>query len=77
MFALSVSRNPNACVVVLLAGALARYRVSPGGWNGEDERQLALEALCREPFPDRAVAKLGRKAAAIVERHWPEISRAA
>jgi hypothetical protein len=78
MFSLSLTRNrSHACCIVLFAGAIARYRTARGGWDGEDERQLALEALCREPFPDAVVAKLSRKAAALVERHWAEISPAA
>ena len=78
LFGCSASRTAaRDCAVVLLAGGLGRYRACPAGWTGDVERGLALEALCREPFPDQAVAKLGRKAAAIVERHWPEISHAA
>jgi hypothetical protein len=46
-FTVTAPRPPRAakcardCAVVLLAGALGRYRACPHGWDGEDERQLA------------------------------------
>jgi hypothetical protein len=52
----------------LLAGALARYRACPHGWDGEDERRLALAALSAEPDPEAA-----EEASQIVSRHWGDI----
>ncbi len=83
LFAMTSSRGPRAagcsrdCAVMLLAGALGRYRAFPHGWDGEDERQLALEALAGEPYPKAALVKLSKEAHRIVSKHWPEIASAA
>jgi hypothetical protein len=66
-----------ACAVVLLAGAFARYRACPHGWDGEDERRLALAALSAEKDPEAALAKLSDEASRIVSAHWPDIAAAA
>jgi hypothetical protein len=60
-----------------LSGALGRYRSCPHGWDGEDERQLALEVLAGEPDPEAALAKLSGDASRIVSKHWPEIASVA
>jgi hypothetical protein len=57
------------CVVVLLAGALGRYHVAPQDWDGEPEKQLALEALAGGPEPEKTLVKLSTHAASIVS-HW-------
>jgi hypothetical protein len=67
---------PRDLAVVLLAGGLGRYRACPTGWNGEVERQLALEALEGETDPEAALQKVSIEAARIVAA-MPEISRAA
>lgn len=78
LFRISASRyRGRDCAVILLAGALARFRACPHGWDGEDERQLALEALAGDPNPAAAVAKLSEQAIKIVDRHWQAIARAA
>jgi hypothetical protein len=82
LFAMTSSRASRAgcsrdCVVVLLAGALGRLRACPEGWDGEDERQLALEALAGEPDPKGVLVKLSREANRILSEHWQEIAAAA
>jgi hypothetical protein len=82
LFAMTSSRASRAacardCVVVLLAGALGRYQACPDGWDGEDERRLALEALTGEPYPKATLAKLEREAKRILAEHWSEIASAA
>src|SRR5947208_2058350 len=45
LFALSVSKTrAQDLAVVLSAGAIARFKMSPEGWTGEIERRLAQEA---------------------------------
>jgi hypothetical protein len=83
LFAMTGSRGPRAsgcardCAVVLLSGALGRYRACAHGWEGEDERQLALAALSDEPDPAAVLARLSIDANRIVSKHWPEIAPAA
>jgi hypothetical protein len=76
LFAMTSSRTSRAacardCVVVLLAGALGRLRACPDGWDGEEERQLALEALASESHPKATLAKLAREAKRILAEHLP------
>ena len=67
LFYLSVSAQAGRDgATVLLAGAIARHRASPEGWNGDLERRLALDMLVDEPHPDLAIAKLAAKAAKLV-----------
>jgi hypothetical protein len=49
LFTLSASKQAgrNAALIVL-AGAISRYRAEPVGWCGDVERKLAREALARE-----------------------------
>jgi alkylation response protein AidB-like acyl-CoA dehydrogenase len=82
LFAMTSSRASRAgcsrdCVVMLLAGALGRYHTCPLGWDGEDEWQLALEALAEEPDPKGVLVKLSREANRILSEHWQEIASAA
>jgi hypothetical protein len=82
LFAMTSSRASRAgcsrdCVVMLLAGALGRYHTCPLGWDGEDEWQLALEALAGEPDPKGVLVKLSREANRILSEHWQEIASAA
>jgi hypothetical protein len=51
---------------VIVAGALGRLRAHPDGWDGEYERQLALELLSSEAHPTSALAKLARQAKRIL-----------
>jgi hypothetical protein len=57
LFGCSASRTAaRDCAVVLLAGAIGRYRDCPAGWDGEDERALALlKVLAGEPDPAAAL----------------------
>lgn len=71
LFAMTSSRASRAgcgrdCVVVILAGALGRLSACPDGWDGEEERQLALEALAGESQPKDTLAKLAREAKRIL-----------
>jgi hypothetical protein len=71
LFAMTSSRASRAqcsrdCVVVILAGALGRLSAHPAGWDGEEERQLALDALASEAHPTSALAKLVRQAKRIL-----------
>jgi hypothetical protein len=67
LFYLSVSAQAGRDgAIVLLAGAIARHRASPEGWNGDLERELALDMLVDEPHPDLAIAKLAAKAAKLL-----------
>jgi alkylation response protein AidB-like acyl-CoA dehydrogenase len=82
LFAMTSSRASRAgcardCVVVILAGALGRLRAHPDGWDGEEERQLALEALASEAHPASTLVQLARQAKRILAEHWPEIASAA
>src|SRR6478672_5016431 len=64
LFKLSMSEKASHdCALVLLAGAIARHRVSPMGWNGDLERALVLEALASEPNPAAAFDRVSKEAA--------------
>jgi len=71
-----IRRCPDACVIVLLAGSLARYRLAPHCWDGEEERNLALAALSGLDDPEAALRKLSDKANELVSQHWHQIAGA-
>jgi hypothetical protein len=55
------------CALIILAGAVARYRAKPQDWDGGTiERDLAMNALADLPDPAGAVAMLAAKAAKLV-----------
>jgi hypothetical protein len=56
--------------IIVLAGATARHHADPHDWNGDLERQIALEALTNKSAFERAASR----AAKIVAEHWPEIT---
>ena len=56
--------------IIVLAGATARHHADPHDWNGDLERQIALEAL----HDDAAFKRAASRAAKIVARHWSEIT---
>jgi hypothetical protein len=53
--------------VVLSAGAIARFRMSPNGWSGEIERRLAQEAIARQGAA-WDFERLSMRAAALVKQ---------
>jgi hypothetical protein len=74
LFACSASRDRGHVVaVVLIAGATARFNACREGWNGDLERELALQAL--GTAEDATFTRLSKEAGAIVGKHWREISR--
>jgi hypothetical protein len=75
LFKLSMSDTASHdCAVTLLAGAIARHRAKPQGWDGHLEEQLALEALASEADPTAAFGKTSREAAKLVASHWAHIA---
>jgi hypothetical protein len=55
------------CALIILAGAVARYRSAPKLWDGGTiERDLAMNALADTPDPAAAVAMLAAKAGKLV-----------
>ena len=65
------------CALIILAGAVARYRAKPQGWDGHLEEQRALEALASEVNPTAAFGKTSKEAAKLVARHWQAIAHVA
>ncbi len=55
---------------IILAGSIGRYRVTPKGWSGEVERELALKVLAGEPAPQATLWKLREKAGRIIPDGW-------
>lgn len=76
LFDMSASKSAaHDCAVIVLAGAVGRYRADPKGWDGgAAERDLALNALALELDPAAAVGLAGAKAAKLVARHWQAIA---
>jgi hypothetical protein len=78
LFDMSASKSAaHDCAVIVLAGAVGRYRVAPLEWNGAIEHALALNALALAPDPAAAVGLAGAKAAKLVERNWAAITSGA
>ena len=77
LFSLSVSKTrARDLAVILSAGSIARYKVTPHGWSGELETRLAQEAIARQGEP-LDFNKLSWRAAALVKERWREIDRLA
>jgi hypothetical protein len=77
---LKLSCSKCACkdyALIILAGAVGRYRACPEGWTGEPERSLAQAVLTHELDPEAALRKLSERASGIVKAHWREIRQAA
>ena len=77
MFMLSASKaSARDLAMVLSAGAIARFRMSPSGWTGEVERNLAREAMTRQGAALN-FEQLSVRAAALVKKSWAEIAQLA
>ena len=70
----SIAKDGESLAVIVLAGSTARWRNCQDGWDGEEERLLALEALHANA---KAFQKAARHAGLIVRENWPEIVREA
>jgi hypothetical protein len=71
LFSLSASHDAGrVCAIVLIAGSTARFNSCREGWNGDLERDLAMQLLGTETL----LAEADRQAVGIVKRHWREIS---
>jgi hypothetical protein len=71
-------------------GSIASYNVQPRGWSGGVEEALAREALRRDGTtrerlahrgnwvsPPLSFEELTKRAAALVQKRWPEIAQLA
>jgi hypothetical protein len=75
LFALSASKaSAQDLAIVLSAGAIARFRMSPSGWTGEVERRLAQEAAHGGALD---FDRLSGRAAALVKKNWVWIEQLA
>jgi len=83
-------RAAQSCALILLAGAVSRYRAKPDGWTRDPERAKALDLL-RSRYkapniqsarsrgvasPEEAMRKLSEKASVLIVKAWPKIERA-
>jgi hypothetical protein len=77
LFALSASktRAPDLALV-LSAGAIARFKISPNGWTGAIERRLAQEASTAHGG-NLDFERIRARAAALVKKRWAEIEQLA
>ena len=69
----SIAKDGESLAVIVLAGAEARWHNCRDGWDGEEERQLALEAVRANA---KAFQEAARHAARIVRSNWSEIAAA-
>ena len=74
LFDMAAKDHGTDAAIVILAGATARFNSCQEGFNGDLERDLALEALDADDVA--AFDKLRWEAAAIVGKHWREIAAA-
>ena len=73
LFSCSASHDRGrVSAMVLIAGSTARRHGHPEGWNGDDERSLARQAL--GTHSDKEWNKLAMEVVAIVSAHWGEIA---
>jgi hypothetical protein len=56
--------------VIIIAGSIGRYRVTPSGWSGEEDRELVLTMLGSEADPQTTLWKLSQKAGRIIPDSW-------
>jgi hypothetical protein len=91
LFDLSASKTRDTdLAVILTAGSIASYNVQPRGWSGGVEEALAREALRRDGTtrerlahrgnwvsPPLSFEELTKRAAALVQKRWPEIAQLA
>jgi hypothetical protein len=63
-------RDGMTIAVILLVASTARWRAQHDGWDGEIERQLALDALHDN---HRAFERAATRAAKIVAENWQAI----
>ena len=71
LFTNGISRDHGTvCAIVLLAVSTARFNAHREGWNGDLERDLAIEALGGEV----GFVAANREAVKLVRLHWPEIT---
>ena len=74
LFTMSASSGaPQACAVIVLAAATARFNSCREGFNGDVERELAEDAV----GIGAGFTKANRVATEIVAGHWDEISASA
>jgi hypothetical protein len=77
LFALSAGKaSAQDLAVILSAGAIARFKLSPGGWSGEIESRLAQEASAAHGR-HLDFERLSGRAAALVKKRWAEIAQLA
>jgi hypothetical protein len=67
----SAAKDSMSLAVIVLAAGTARHHADPHHWNGEVERELALNALSAN---DAAFKRAASRAAKIVAEHWQEIA---
>jgi hypothetical protein len=91
LFDLGASKTRDTdLAVILTAGSIASYNVQPRGWSGGVEEALAREALRRDGTtrerlahrgnwvsPPLSFEELTKRAAALVQKRWPEIAQLA
>ena len=68
----SIAKDGESLAVIVLAGSMARWYNCQDGWDGDEERLLALDAVHADA---KAFQEAAWHAGLIVRENWPEIVR--